>query len=137
MKNAKTYAESQGKKPFDWNAFLDKKTYTIDELSNAAELASNWVTCACGNQCYIIPRGEDDWDGGPVDGKLNALGVDFMHNIEVLADKFDRDIDIESARKKAKSTLAKIEKRSSYLIQKEVKEISKKLTSAGIKHKIW
>lgn len=66
-------------------------------------LASNWVTCACGNQCSIIPR---DNVGGPKDRELNQLGVDFYTAV--------MGYDVGGAKK----ILHKIEERSASIIKK-------------------
>lgn len=67
----KTYSEDQGKEAFDWKKALSAKRIseiTWDELSRRA---GDWVTCACGNQCAIIPRHEN---GEPKDKVLALLG---------------------------------------------------------------
>lgn len=97
----KTYAESKGYKPFDWNEFLNKENITEEEWDNSTKLAQDWVTCACGNQCDIIPRNDD---GDPKDWELTTLGYAFFKHIE------SRRID------DAKQILKAIEKRSAYLI---------------------
>jgi len=100
----KTYAELRGKKFFDWNKFLDNPPkYLSTEHHIACNLAVDWVTCACGNQCDIIPR---DGIGLPDDRELQRLGISFHDSIKG-ADFI-----------KAKETLANIEKRSSELIAK-------------------
>ena len=50
----KTYSESKDKKFFDWNKFLNKKKYTLEQLGDARNLSESWVTCACGNQCSVL-----------------------------------------------------------------------------------
>lgn len=64
----KTYVEVRGKKPFNWYKALNEKEIDWEDLKN---MASNWVTCACGNQCDVIPR---DFKGEPEDSVLSALG---------------------------------------------------------------
>lgn len=100
----KTYSESQGKKPFNWNEFLNRKNITDDEWFYAMKLADNWVTCACGNQCEVIER--DIHSGSPLDSELMKLGHDFYIDIKY-KNKYD-----------AKETLKKIEKRSAFLIER-------------------
>lgn len=97
----KTYAESEGKEPFDWSEFLNKENITEEEWTNAYLLSNEWVTCACGNQCDLIPRNDD---GIPKDLELNLLGC-FFHN-HIASRRIDD----------AKQTLKAIEKRSAYLI---------------------
>jgi hypothetical protein len=75
------YAVSMGGQPYDWNDFLARaiKGATAGyEETWAINKAASWVTCACGNQCSIIPRDED---GEPQDKILSALGVDFYDEI--------------------------------------------------------
>ena len=98
----KTYSETQGKAFFDWNAFLENPPQKRKaEFRIACNLAGEWVTCACGNLCDIIPR---DMIGCPYDSELELLGLDFHHSI-AMANFI-----------KAKETLAKIEKRSEEII---------------------
>ena len=99
----KTYTETEGQDPFDWNAFLNKEFITEDEWFEAWDLAGNWVTCACGNQCDIIPR---DAHGIPDDSILNGLGIDFHVSIA-------HEDSLE-----AKEVLKLIEERSAFLINK-------------------
>jgi len=96
----KTYSESRGRKPFNWYKELTKINPNWPELE---EKAMDWVTCACGNQCDIIPR---EHYGMPQDYILVALGGD---------DGFAKAIkrkDVEGAL----YFLGEIEKRSAYLI---------------------
>lgn len=105
----KTYAQENKEKNFDWNKFLNKGKWSQTELCDAAEKAANWVTCACGNQCAVIPR---DRCGEPFDFKLKALGVDFSEHIDHARDSESPLEHIAKARK----VLDKIEKRSTILI---------------------
>lgn len=110
----KTYAETQGKKPFDWNAFLEKESYTEDELYQAIDSAIDWVTCACGNQCDVIPRG---YDGKPLDRRLKKLGREFFVCIKTMYYYFKADEEqFENCRHLAISTLHAIEARSQEII---------------------
>lgn len=133
--NKKTYAESIGSKPFDWNNFLNKEEYTEKELSEAEDLANNWVTCACGNQCSIIPRaGLDSWNRhSPIDTKLRKLGYSFMEAIDNMSlygcntSEYYKDegkIMFNKSKKDAKDILQKIELHSSELI-KEINDKQK------------
>jgi len=110
----KTYAETKGKAPFDWKAFLEKESYTKDELFYAKELAKNWVTCACGNQCDVIPRG---YDGKPLDRRLKKLGRELFVCINAMCYPFeDSEEQFEYCRQSAISTLHAIEARSQEII---------------------
>ena len=76
-----------------------------DRHNEARLLSSSWVTCACGNQCAIIPR---DTNGEPTDEDLSDLGYDFHHRID------------DGEYTEALKVLELIEKRSLTLI-KEIK----------------
>jgi hypothetical protein len=98
----KTYTETQGQEPFDWNKFLENPPeYASTEYLDACDLAEAWVTCACGNLCDIIPRSPL---GCPLDDYLQLLGINFNNSIQ------DAEYD------DAKEILAKIEKRSEEII---------------------
>ena len=104
-----TYTEKNNEKPFDWNAFLNKKEITQEEWENASELSSQWVTCACGNQCSSIPRYGlfemyGSREGMPKDDILRALGIEFDELIRL------QNIGL------SKLLLSKIEQRSAYIL---------------------
>lgn len=96
-----TYAESVGRAPFDWGAFLAADNYTAGEWIEATGRASCWPTCACGNQCDALPRDEY---GRPTDFELAKLGGVFCANIAAH--------DLPAAR----ATFARIEARSAELL---------------------
>ena len=100
----KTYTESRGKDYIDWNYELNKPDYVINWYS-LWNLSKSWITCACGNQCNIIPRG---MSGRPIDNLLQILGMAFTDYV------FNED------RVGALKTLEQIENRSIELI-KEIK----------------
>lgn len=79
----KTYCETKGEKPFDWNRELDSliagRELTGWEHDNLSDKALEWTTCACGNQCSIIPR---DREGMPLDTLLRGLGSEFFSYVE-------------------------------------------------------
>lgn len=87
----------------NWEVELNENDIFWPHLVNESK---EWVTCACGNQCVIIPRNDS---GSPVDRKLFDLGVRF-HRSVVRRDK-----------KSALKILNKIEERSAYLI-KQIKD---------------
>jgi hypothetical protein len=107
-----TYAELKGKKSFDWNRFLNRAIRgEVGEkaIKNALERANSWVTCACGNQCSIIPRIKSRYfpsHGAPKDQFLADLGIDFNDAIE------------SGQWHEAKDILKYIENRSAELIAK-------------------
>lgn len=99
MPKIKTYIESKGGDPFDWYKFLLEGPFTSTSLMDAKEKAGRWPTCACGNQCDIIPRFEAGRDnpgygwktGEPFDERLRQLGLKFGNVIGLLFRKY-RDI---------------------------------------------
>jgi hypothetical protein len=117
MKPTATYSETVGEKPFDWNKFLNKARITEKDWDDATARAHKWTTCACGNQCAVIPRDEI---GKPDDELLVTLGGD---------DGFYGAIQNKNVAE-AKQFLAMIEVRSSYLIQKQFDEVRKQFAEA-------
>lgn len=107
-----TYAASCHRKPFDWHAFLRRKTYTEASLRAANDRAGEWVTCACGNQCKVIPRLDD---GEPIDDVLSDLGMTFYHWIGQMV--AEDGITLKDARREALTTLTRIERRAQVLIR--------------------
>ncbi|WP_114752340.1 hypothetical protein [Pleomorphovibrio marinus] len=100
-----TYCEQEKGTPFDWNEFLERAIrgeVSKRECVVATNIAGDWVTCACGNQCSIIPR---DVFGCPLDPLLDVQGKVFLTLIGL--EKWE----------KAKETLLKIEKRSEEIIK--------------------
>jgi hypothetical protein len=110
------------KKPFDWNKFLDDRLKGVPmekgEFTKAKNRAMGWATCACGNQCAVIPRNEV---GEPIDGELYHLGLEFFEDIQ------------SKNWKKSKETLEMIECRSSEIINEIKKEAEKQLKIMGYK----
>jgi hypothetical protein len=140
MKKNISYAQKKKKKTFDWNGFLDKdftrnKNFskeTLNKLIEASRLSSKWVTCACGNQCAIIPR---NLEGQPKDYTLASLGMDFFSKINSMHSNYVEAYEqkgqtlsknlkykIKSEQNSAKKILSQIENRSKQI----VKEILKK-----------
>lgn len=143
----KKYTETKNRKPFDWFEALSKdcSKMTIKESERLANKAGEWITCASGNQCAIIPR---DKDGEPLDKQLKSLGTQFytegikhMHfrleDAELIkSSSGNKDFFINQAnvyRKKAIKYLGQIEKRSAYLIQQEIKKAKSTLSEFGYK----
>lgn len=89
---------------FDWYKVLDKAIesepdgYVQRKLS---AFAGSWVTCACGQLCKSLPRGEI---GQPEDVHLLRLGGEFNYRI--------KNLNWLGAR----STLDKIEDRTAHLL---------------------
>ncbi len=95
--------ESRQNLAFDWRAFLKQPFISVGEWEDAEALAGNWVTCACGNQCDIIPRQFPT--GAPIDSQLAILGIKFQDAIKA------------GHSNHALQILDQIEARSIYLIQ--------------------
>ena len=139
----KKYTETKSKAPFDWFKALSKdcKDMNEKEVKELANKSRDWVTCACGNQCAIIPRGEE---GIPVDKKLHTLGSNFhgsgisrmenaMYNY---FDEHENKKYLKQAntwRLKSIDTLTKIEARSKELIEDEVYKLKYLLEQFGYK----
>jgi hypothetical protein len=117
MKPNTTYSETVGQAPFDWNKFLNKARITDKDWDDAKDRAHKWTTCACGNQCSIIPRDEI---GKPEDELLTTLGGDdgFFGAI------YARDV------AEAKHFLELIELRSAYLISAQIDEVREDFANA-------
>jgi len=100
-----TYTETLGLSAFNWHNALDNPPRIgSQEHDNLSYKAKSWTTCACGNQCEVIPR---DSKGVPTDFELASLGIRFSSQV--------RDgcwID-------ARRTLKLIEIRANYLITNE------------------
>jgi|SRR5690606_7368950 len=121
--------------------FLEKDNIYIDA-------ANNWVTCACGNLCDVIPRLDD---GEPIDDELSDLGVTFANlisdvagianSIDIIEEDYleDRDAiylkelkkEYKETMKKVAKTLNKIEKRAARIIVQEERKAIKVLEKLG------
>lgn len=124
----KPYSVSRGKPFINWweelkvmrqiveKEYRDRTAEEKKKLNYLARQASDWVTCACGNQCEIIPRDNRRFglssnpNAAPKDNVLADLGV-----------KFYSDVSLENVNA-AEETLQKIEERSAYLIKEELKK---------------
>ncbi len=75
---AKIYAETKGKEPFNWNAFLTAAIASPPSIERWDEVelrSKSWVTCSVGTQCHVIPRHlEGSLGGKPLDELLAHLG---------------------------------------------------------------
>lgn len=107
------YAVVAGGEAYDWNDYLTRaiagETSSLEDI-HAINRSCSWVTCACGNQCSIIPRDED---GEPLDKTLSALGIDFYEKVR------------RYKYKEAQGILKQIEKRSTKLIRAHYEKIAK------------
>lgn len=112
----KTYAESRGQTPFDWNAFLKRLDITLGQWEEAINLSKSWVTCACGNQCDVLKR---ESDGTPQDKPLAYLGGQDGFHGSIMCH------DVEGA----KHYLNLIEQHVGYLIELRRRELRMQLES--------
>lgn len=70
-----TYSETKGKPPINWWDRIERlDTVDEEEYLQWCEDAKDWITCACGSQCDIIPRNEF---GVPVNYDLKSFGDSF------------------------------------------------------------
>jgi hypothetical protein len=100
----------QDHEPFDWDEFLNRKAIDWGEWKDAVDLAGEWVTCACGAQCSVIPRYDN---GMPKDLFLECLGFQFWGAIR------------DQNKEEAKDILRRIEIRSQFLIRQIQKQEQK------------
>lgn len=116
MQVQKTYSEREGHSPINWNERINKiisgeVEYGSMEHNVYMRDSGQWVTCACGNMCEIIPRNTNGvFIGSPSDGTLFSLGIEFHAYIT------------KANGPKAKNVLRKIEERSEFLIKEELKK---------------
>ncbi len=115
----KTYAQTRGDKSFDWNQFLSRDDISESEWSRANSRASSWVTCACGNQCSIIPRESNGMPKDPILSRLGGGDGGFYTAI--------KNQDVATAR----HLLHLIELRSAFLIQ-DVRKQKREKAKEGI-----
>lgn len=120
----KRYSEVRGRPPIDWNDRIKKMADGIVKEHSAEHAhyrsdSGSWVTCACGNQCNIIPRHKSSKyhnEGTPLDNILETLGVDFHRAIQNFNPKV------------AGQVLERIEERSAYLIKEILKKDANTIT---------
>lgn len=126
MKNEdapKTYAEVRIRETTNWPEVLQMKVpfrYNHDfneKLCRLKILAGDWPTCACGNQCSVIPRNEI---GEPKDELLFDLGMRFYNHIADAyydcEDGYYKRLSIIDNLERAKDVFDEIEARSFELI---------------------
>lgn len=91
--NDMSLAEAKGRRTFNWNRALSHDIIlSLPNLKKMRTLACSWVTCACGNQCAIIPR---DIYNSPEDEDLYILGQGFSESIDAMlqfADVLNKDL---------------------------------------------
>lgn len=116
-----TYSESKGKEPINWDkrlCDLEKHLKGQIKLSDTTlkEWTSdslNWVTCACGNTCSIIPRTSG---GIPLDGELSSLGTSFYAAVTNITGEVGPFYNPTAELERARHILHRIEERSTVLI---------------------
>lgn len=86
----------------NWNEFLDEDYISDHSWFNALHFSRNWISCACGQLCDLIPRSSS---GRPLDQHLYNLGVAFHSSI------------VNKNKDYAKYILSKIEERSTELLK--------------------
>ncbi|GAB3975504.1 hypothetical protein GCM10028806_33210 [Spirosoma terrae] len=111
----KTYAESQGQKPFDWWKALKTPMDLIPMWKTLWDLSSDWVTDACGYQSNLITR---DVEGRPKDPELEILGFDFSRAVgeAFQAATNHHQTKFGIAVQQAQAYLHEIEKRAEFLL---------------------
>jgi len=104
-------------KNYNYGRPTDKKIsrQEVSLYKAALKHSMEWVTCACGNQCELVPR---DTDGAPFDSLLHRLGQEFPRRIS--------DFEIIEA----EFTLRKIEKRSIEVLRAKKRELTKTIREA-------
>lgn len=93
-----------------WHEIIDKAEKRGEFTLKEKSLSGNWPDCACGTQSEFIDRDEG---GEPMDTVLRGLGYDFCDLVG--------DDDFKGARR----TLEKIEKRSSWLLAKQLEKFER------------
>ena len=80
-----TYCETQNKKPFDWETYINEAIKTKKQLDGLSQerlrlvnLSGRWETNPIGNLSEEITR---DRLGAPLDPKLRELGEGFISAI--------------------------------------------------------
>ena len=127
LDSKETKAQATHNRKF-WKSFLSKShdRRSPVEWDEAASLAFNWNTCACGSINDGLPRGEDagaywaemDALWIPNDAKLRQLGGDFYEDI------LARDLT------RARSRFNAIQKRAGEVLDKEAQYKRKQLDFA-------
>lgn len=129
MKNRRS--SNPKSKHFDWLLFLNKPVEEVKQkdVEHAHRLSGDWPTCACGQLCQLLPRGQGN---EPEDDVLYELGIQFnsvMEQYDCAAYAYHAGILLGSTsqevykrkvanakRKKALAIFNKIEKRTIKLL---------------------
>ena len=106
-------------KAINWPVVIDlieREGFESEDWETWDAAANDWVMCACGNQCAVIPRG---MTGAPRDALLSSLGRDFPMLLERLASAVtggENEHEREYCAAKVRKCLADIERRSSEIL---------------------
>jgi hypothetical protein len=108
-------------KDFNWFLFFEQPVEDISyyALVEAKKLASNWVTCACGQLCKTLPRGTVNSPDEPKDEELSELGYRFHNEIEEAWYRMEYRSALVSRKvylANAKDILVQIEQRTNQLL---------------------
>lgn len=104
---------------FDWNGFLKKETYSLQELIEASWRSGDWLTCACGEYAKNLTRGGR---GRPKDRMLSYFGQEFHEAIGRMVNHWregEADKPFRTANLRAAEVLSRIRERSARLMEKE------------------
>ena len=104
---------------FDWNGFLKKEVYSLQELIEATWRSGDWLTCACGEHAKYLTRGER---GRPKDRMLSYFGQEFHEAIGRMVNHWregDADKPFRTAKLRAVEVLSRIRDRSVRLMEEE------------------
>jgi hypothetical protein len=108
-------------KDFNWFLFFEQSAeeISLEVLTEAEKLASNWVSCACGQLCKALPRGTSNSFSEPKDAELSKLGYKFHNAIESAryCKKIKKSDSLGLRLADAKETIIQIEQRTNQLLQ--------------------
>lgn len=113
------YSELHSEWVYDWPQIIDDLEaglYDREQKHEVCYAAGQWVTCACGNLCFDIPRSFRT--GMPIDDELKMLGGQFYIDIDMLC--WDVSASKASAARCAIGRLNAIEKRAAELLKMQV-----------------
>lgn len=101
---------------FCWFLFLEQPDdeITEEQIEEAYDKSTQWVTCACGQVCAAIPRNQFN---EPDDETLYELGMNFMFKLEEAQEQFYIRDSFRNCLNDAKDILVKIEQRTTELLK--------------------
>ena len=108
------YSEKHSRWIYDWPTIindLEAGLYSKQSMRECKRAAYDWVTCAVGNQCALLPRNKN---GLPADFNAAHLGRAFAQYIEAMIYSSGADLALFSLA--ARGALAAIEFRSAKLL---------------------